>query len=181
MSVAIKISNNKELAKQYESLCESKISAYNELLEHIKQFVKVNDIDFTKSNLFDEITTKIVSKYRAEFPPIVKNEKIVDLIGLEPHKLQTLISSFNSIDVEFDHKTKKCKELDFSIYTDNKIQAEEWFNLCNLCDELNSRIDKIVEGVIPRTQLAQMFKNVIQYDYNQFRFKPNIRHIKSLK
>ena len=177
----LKIGVDKVAQSSYENRVKDKKQSFNALLEHIKHFVSVDEIDFTTSDLTSEITIKVLENYRDQFPTILKDEKILDLLDFQLHKVSALVERFKSIDVEFDTKTKECPNKDFSIYTQNQAQVDEWFNVSSLVDELNKNLNRISQGLIPRNQLSSLIGNVTFYDAVENRFKANIRHILKLK
>lgn len=176
----LKIGVDKVAQASYENRVKDKKQSFNALLEHIKHFVSTDDIDFTTSDLTSEITIKVLDNYRDQFPVILKDEKILDLLDFQHHKVLSLVERFKSIDVEFDTKTKECPNKDFSIYTQNQAQVDEWFIVSSLVDELNKNLNRISQGLINRQQLSSLIGNVTFYDAVENRFKANIRYILSL-
>ena len=176
----LKIGIDKVAEASYNNRVEDKKQSFNALLEHIKHFVSIDEIDFTTSDLTSEITIKVLENYRDQFPKIVKDEKILDLIGFQSHKVLSLVERFKAIDVEFDTKTKECPEVDFGIYTKNKEQVNKWHDLVHLSDEVNRNLKTISQGLIPRQNLASLLGNVILYDHIEHRYRPNIKYILSI-
>ena len=177
----VKIGFDKNAEMSYYNLTSSKQIAFTELVNHVKQFIKIDKIDFEAKDLSTEIVLKVLNSYKGQFPKIVKDEKILELIGLEKHKLKSLVDRFNSLEVEFDVKTEESPEVDFSIYAKNTRQAEEFFNISSLVDEANKHLDKVSVGLIPRQQICNLFGGILMYDSTEHKFKPNIRYILSLK
>jgi hypothetical protein len=176
----LKIGVDKVAQASYENRVKDKKQSFNALLEHIKHFVSIDEIDFTTSDLTSEITIKVLDNYREQFPTILKDEKILDLLDFQHHKVSALVQRFKSIDVEFDVNTKESPDKDFSIYTQNQAQVDEWFIVSSLVDELNKNLNRISQGLINRQQLSSLIGNVTFYDAVENRFKANIRYILSL-
>ena len=176
----LKIGIDKVAEASYNNRVEDKKQSFNALLEHIKHFVSIDEIDFNTSDLTSEITIKVLENYRDQFPKIVKDEKILELIGLEQHKLKSLVDRFKVIDVEFNTETKEAPKVDFGIYTRNKDQVNKWHDLVHLSDEVNRNLKTISQGLIPRQNLASLLGNVILYDHIEHRYRPNIKYILSL-
>jgi hypothetical protein len=176
----LKIGVDKVAEASYNNRVEDKKQSFNALLDHIKHFVSIDEIDFTTSDLTSEITIKVLDNYREQFPVILKDEKILDLLDFKHHKVSALVERFKSIDVEFDTKTKECPKVDFGIYTRNKDQVNKWHDLVHLSDEVNRNLKTISQGLIPRQQLASLLGSVILYDHIEHRYRPNIQYILSL-
>ena len=176
----LKIGVDKVAQSSYENRVKDKKQSFNALIEHVKQFISTDDIDFTIEDLNREIISKVLDKHSSSFPSILKPEKVLELLDFSVHKCQALVTRYKSIDVEFDTKTKECPNKDFSIYTQNQAQVDEWFNVSSLVDELNKNLNRISKGLIPRNQLSSLIGNVTFYDAVENRFKANIRYILSL-
>lgn len=180
MKNSLKIGVDKVAEANYNNRVEDKKQSFNALLDHVKQFIQLEEIDFNSEDLTSEITIKVLENYRSEFPKIVKDEKILDLIGFQNHKVSALVERFKSIDVEFDTTTKESPKVDFGIYTRNKDQVNKWHDLVHLSDEVNRNLKTISQGLIPRQQLASLLGGVILYDHTEHRYRPNIKYILSL-
>jgi len=176
----LKIGIDKVAETSYNNRVEDKKQSFNALLEHVKQFIQLEEIDFTTEDLTSEITIKVLENYREQFPKIIKDEKILDLISFQHHKVSALVERFKSIDVEFDTETKESPQVDFGIYTRNKDQVNKWHDLVHLSDEVNRNLKTISQGLIPRQQLASLLGGVILYDHIEQRFRPNIQYILNL-
>lgn len=176
----LQIGYNKEQEASYNSLVESKKNAFTNLLDHVKQFIQLDEIDFNSEDLNNEIISKVLNKHSSSFPSIVTDAKILDLIGFEYHKLQSLTERFKNIQVDFDVISQECPTKDFGIYTQNKEQVNKWHDLVHLADEVNRNLETISQGIIPRNQLSALLGNVIIYDHTQQRFKPNVTYILSI-
>ena len=176
----LQIGYNKEQEASYNNVVESKKNAFTNLLDHVKQFIQLDEIDFNSEDLNNEISSKVLANYRSEFPSIVTDAKILDLIGFEYHKLQSLTERFKNIQVDFDVISQECPKVDFGIYTRNKDQVNKWFDLVHLSDEINKNIDSVSVGLIPRHQLCALLGNTIIYDHTEQRFKPNVTYILSI-
>jgi hypothetical protein len=176
----LKIGIDKVAETSYNNRVEDKKQSFNALLDHIKHFVSIDEIDFTTEDLTSEITIKVLDNYREQFPKILKQEKILDLIDFQFHKVSALVERFKSIDVEFDTKTKESPKVDFGIYTRNKDQVNKWHDLVHLADEVNRNLKTISPGLIPRQQLASLLGGVILYDHTEHRYRPNIKYILSI-
>ncbi len=56
----LKIGVDKVAQASYNNRVEDKKQSFNALLQHIKHFVSVDEIDFTTSDLTSEITIKVL-------------------------------------------------------------------------------------------------------------------------
>ena len=180
MKGMLKIGVDKVAEANYNNRIEDKKQSFNELLEHIKHFVSIDEIDFSTEDLTSEITIKVLDNYRDQFPVILKDEKILDLLDFQHHKVSALVERFKAIDVKFDYKTKESPKVDFGIYTKNKEQVNKWHDLVHLSDEVNRNLKTISQGLIQRQQLASLLGGVILYDHIEHRYRPNIKYILSL-
>ena len=176
----LQIGTDKQSQSNYETLVQDKKNAYNNLLDHVKQFIQLDEIDFTTEDLNNEIISKVLNKHSSSFPSILKSEKVLELLDFSVHKLQALTERFKSIQVDFDVISQECPTKDFGIYTQNKEQVNKWFQIVNLADEVNRNLETISQGIIPRNQLSVLLGNVIIYDHTEHRFKPNIKYILSI-
>lgn len=173
----IKIGYDVHQEQRYNNQKEAKIRAFDELLEYVKEYIKESEIDFNTNNLKSEIINKILGVYKSQFPKIVSDEKVLELIGFVNSKLSALVDRFESIDIEFNTKTKQTKAIDFTIYAQNNVQAEKYIQFKRLADELNVNQNYMFPGLVMKQQLCEIINKVVFFNYSKDCFEPNLEYI----
>ena len=176
----IKVSNNDYEQGLYQTLCDNKLNAFNSLLEYLKPYIETEQIDFNESNLKLNIVKLFIDTYRNDFPPIVLDEKIIEMTSFNVQKLDLLINNFRSFDVEFDYKTKTTPKKDFGIYVTKEEQMEKYESLNKLVSVMNNETNKIIMGIGYRQQLCSLMGNIIGFDPIKNSFEVNLNYVLSI-
>lgn len=129
------------------TLFKDKIRAFNELSNEIDKFIKVEDKNLFKGELFDLFLSEFYDKNKLNFPPDVPLNVMLKMLEVNTNKIQNLIAEFNAIDLELDlNNLETNKKKDYSIYTENESQ-----------NKLAIYLNKILSGI---TELKKMEKQV---------------------
>jgi hypothetical protein len=100
----------------------------------------------------------------------------MDLHGFHLHKVESLISAFNSIDLNWSIKENApIDEVDFRILTKNEAENKLYKLLTNIVDTIEQAQ---AEGMsfYPSPMLSG-FNGWLQYDFNTSKIVPNIARI----
>ena len=90
----LKIGVDKVAQASYENRVKDKKSSFTALIEHVKQFISIDEIDFTIEDLNREIISKVLDKHSSSFPSILKPEKVLELLDSSVHKCQALVTRY---------------------------------------------------------------------------------------
>ncbi len=174
----IKIGYNEEAERHFKKDVEAKISAYNELLELIGKYVKVEDKTTFLSNIPNNFKTAFLDRYESDFPPLVSYDTMLKLSEVPIGRIYQLAEDYNSINVEcFDAETGKADTHDFTIYANNEAEVERY----KLSNELAEQINKIREtGThIYIGSLVQSVNNIISFDFVKNQFTASLNYVQS--
>ena len=155
-----------EERKQFEAKVLSKSQHLRALNGFMNEFVTIDAEECFKSdNIREYFIKQLDEKYSADFPSYVKLNKVLDLVGVSMEKFDFLLKKYNEIVIEnYDPINQQAKIPDFSIYAETPDQIERYHESDAVVKALNKVDSKIVQGVLGRSQLAQMLR-VISYDH----------------
>lgn len=169
------IGHNHEEEKQYTESVNAKKMRCKELFTYLNSIVSIEEIEAFEGRILDEFYSRFYDKYNSAFPTL-SIEKIMDLHGFHLHKVESLVSSYNSIDLNWSIKENApIDEVDFRILTKNEAENKTYKLLTNI---INSIEEAQAEGMnfYPSPMLSG-FNGWLQYDFNTSRIVPNISRI----
>jgi hypothetical protein len=121
----IKIGEKTHEKDTYLTNVEIKKKRFNELFAYIAGFVRVEDKQRFKSDIYGTFISEFSDLTRPSFPTLTIS-KIAELHNLQLHKLEALINSFNDISIDWDFDT-------------NTPSQEPCFEIMTTCQEQNDR------------------------------------------
>jgi hypothetical protein len=128
------------------NLFKDKIKRFKALETEIDKFVKIEDKNLFKGELFDLFLSEFYDKNKLNFPPDVPLNVMLKMMEVNLNKIQSLIAEFNAIELEFDLNNLEQPKKDYSIYTENESQ-----------NKLAIYLNKILSGI---TEIKKMEKQV---------------------
>ena len=121
---------NKEGQEQHQEKLINKFEMFNNLLDHVKQFIEVEDVQEFEKDIVNNFKTKFLDKWRDQFPKMVSDDKLFELSDISLHKIESLADAYYKIEVDgFNPINGTAKEVDFNYYASNKEQEEEFKKL----------------------------------------------------
>lgn len=168
--------------QKHEEKLINKFNMFNNLLEHITQFIEIDDIKTFEKDIVNIFKNKFLSKWRSSFPAMVPDLKLFELSEVSLHEIQSLTDAYNSIEIEdFNPIDGTAKEIDFNYYATNTEQEEEFKKLLFLESILNENQFRMCEGAIGKQQLSIFFKGHLSYNVCSHLFEVNLNYIKSIQ
>jgi hypothetical protein len=169
------IGHRTEEEKIYTTSVDTKKKRYNELVSYLQEFISVENIKAFEGRIYDEAIQRFTEKHHANYPTL-KIEKVAELHDMSLHKLDSLISAFNSIDMDWNlEKNEPTETPDFTIRTQSEAENKTYKLLTNIISSIENAQ---AEGMnfYPSPMLSG-FNGWIQYDFNTSRIVPNIARI----
>jgi hypothetical protein len=128
------------------TLFKDKTRAFNELSNEIDKFIKIEDKNLFKGNLYELFINLFYDKNKLNFPPDVPLNIMLKMLEVNLNKIQNLIAEFNAIDLDIDLNNLEQPKKDYSIYTENESQ-----------NKLAIYLNRILSGI---TELKKIDKQV---------------------
>ena len=161
----------------FESKLEAKIKALDELTKYMNQFITVNPKEAFKTDIKKYFISEFENKYKADFPPYLKTEKLLDLLEVSVILLDTLIKKYNyhSID-NFNPIKRTAPAPDFNVYAETDEQKERYFKTLGLVTHLNYLRSNFHQGSNPSNQICNLLR-VVSYNITNQSFVINSNYI----
>lgn len=155
-----------EERKQFEAKVLSKSQHLRALNGFMEEFIKVDAEECFKSdNIREYFIKQLDEKYSLDFPSYVSLNKVLDLVGVSMEKFDFLLKKYNEIELEkYDPINQQCMVPDFNIYAETPEQIERYHESDAVVKALKKVDSKIIQGVMGRSQLAQLLR-VISCDH----------------
>lgn len=161
----------------YEAKLEAKINALDELTKYMNQFITVNPKEAFKTDIKKYFISEFENKYKADFPPYLKTEKLLDLLEVSVILLDKLIEKYNYHSIEnFNPIKLTAPEPDFNIYAETDEQKERYFQTIGLVTHLNYLRSNFHQGINPSNQICHLLR-VVSYNISKQCFSINPKYI----
>lgn len=144
----------------------------NDFFEIADKYVKTENKNDYKPNLYKTFLDKLEVQYRPNFP-IISVEKIAEFLEIELHTLRKISADISAINLEIDYNTHEAPEKDFSLYATTKEEIEKCKELEPLIAVLNQYL-KSGKRVYP-FDIIRGTGHVLSYDGEVF--KPSVNYI----
>ena len=168
----IVIGYKQEEAKRYKNNLEAKLSALQTFYEYVGQFISTEDRNVFRANLYDTFVQRFYDKYSKDYPHITIN-KIFALLDVNIEKINSLISTINTIEIE---ETENAP--DFNIYTESEEQNKLHKYLQNIIENIEI-LQKDGATIYP-APLVNAFNGALQFDFKENRLKPSVNFVKGI-
>jgi hypothetical protein len=169
------IGHNKDAELSHMNIVGSKKLRFNELISYLKEFISVEDINAFNGRIYDEAISRFTEKHHANYPTL-RIEKVAELHDMSLHKLDSLIKSFNALEMEWDlEKNEPIETPDFRILTKSEAENKTYKLLTNI---IHSIEEAQAEGMnFYPSPILSGFNGWMQYDFNTGKIVPNISRI----
>ena len=134
--------------RQFEMNVKGKISACNDLLTYVKQFIQVekltdltNGNEIIETNFLKEFERLFLERYKNDFPPI-SVQKMYELMNVSEHALIVKITLINSY------------QIDTKIDTGEPLNVPNW-NVQTVNDEQNKKYNAISKLLTALTDIKE--------------------------
>jgi len=144
----------------------------SDFFEIADKYVKTENKNDFKPNLYKSFLDKIEAQYRQNFP-IISVEKICEFLEIELHALRKISADISTINIEIDYNTLEATERDFSLYATTPQQIEKCKEIEPLVAVLNQYL-KSGKRVYP-FDIIRGTGHVLSYDGEEF--KPSVNYI----
>ena len=176
---AIVIGHRTDEELSHRNVVASKQMRFNELVSYLQEFISVENIKAFEGRIYDEAIQRFTEKHHANYPTL-RIEKVAELHDMSLHKLDSLISAFNSIDMDWNlEKNEPTETPDFTIRTQSEAENKTYKLLTNIISSIENAQ---AEGMnfYPSPMLSG-FNGWMQYDFNTSRIVPNISRIQGIE
>jgi translation initiation factor 2 alpha subunit (eIF-2alpha) len=172
---AIVIGHKHEEEKAYTSNVDTKKKRYKELFNHLNQFISLDEMSSFDGSIYDEVIKRFTEKHHANYPTL-RIEKVAELHEMSLHKIESMISAFNSIDIAWNiEKNAPTETPDFRILTKSEDENKRYKLLSNIVSSIEqAQIDGMMFYPSP---MLSGFNGWMQYDFNTSKIVPNISRI----
>ena len=134
--------------RQFEMNVKGKMSACNDLLTYVKQFIQVekltdltNGNEIIETNFLKEFERLFLDRYKNDFPPI-SVQKMYELMNVSEHALIVKITLINSY------------QIDTKIDTGEPLNVPNW-NVQTVNDEQNKKYNAISKLLTALTEIKE--------------------------
>jgi hypothetical protein len=172
---SVVIGHRTEEEKAYTSNVDTKKKRYTELFNHLDKFISLDEKSSFDGRIYDEVIKRFSDKHHDNFPTL-RIEKVAELHEMSLHKIESMISAFNLIDIEWDlEKNEPTETPDFTIRTQSEAENKTYKLLTNI---INSIEQAQAEGMnfYPSPMLSG-FNGWLHYDLYRNKIVPNIARI----
>ena len=173
---------DKEGQEKHQDKLIKKFDMFNNLLEHITQFIEVEDVKEFEKDIVNNFKIKFLAKWRSSFPKMVSDEKLFELSDISLHKIESLAEAYYRIEVDgFNPIDGTAKEVDFNYYARNKEQEDEFKKLVFLESVMNENQFRMMQGSNGKMQLANFLNGHLRYNAFTNLFEVNLNYINSIQ
>ena len=134
--------------RQFEMNVKGKMSACNDLLTYVKQFIQVENLtdltngnEIIETNFLKEFERLFLDRYKNDFPPI-SVQKMYELMNVSEHALIVKIALINSY------------QIDTKIDTGEPLNVPNW-NVQTVNDEQNKKYNAISKLLTALTEIKE--------------------------
>ena len=134
--------------RQFEMNVKGKMSACNDLLTYVKQFIQVENLtdltngnEIIETNFLKEFERLFLERYKNDFPPI-SVQKMYELMNVSEHALIVKIALINSY------------QIDTKIDTGEPLNVPNW-NVQTVNDEQNKKYNAISKLLTALTEIKE--------------------------
>ena len=134
--------------RQFEMNVKGKMSACNDLLTYVKQFIQVENLtdltngnEIIETNFLKEFERLFLERYKNDFPPI-SVQKMYELMNVSEHALIVKITLINSY------------QIDTKIDTGEPLNVPNW-NVQTVNDEQNKKYNAISKLLTALTEIKE--------------------------
>ena len=134
--------------RQFEMNVKGKMSACNDLLTYVKQFIQVENLtdltngnEIIETNFLKEFGRLFLERYKNDFPPI-SVQKMYELMNVSEHALIVKITLINSY------------QIDTKIDTGEPLNVPNW-NVQTVNDEQNKKYNAISKLLTALTEIKE--------------------------
>ena len=134
--------------RQFEMNVKGKMSACNDLLTYVKQFIQVENLtdltngnEIIETNFLKEFERLFLDRYKNDFPPI-SVQKMYELMNVSEHALIVKITLINSY------------QIDTKIDTGEPLKVPNW-NVQTVNDEQNKKYNAISKLLTALTEIKE--------------------------
>jgi len=131
------------------TLFKDKTRAFNELSNEIDKFIKIEDKNLFKGNLYELFINLFYDKNKLNFPPDVPLNVMLKMMEVNLNKIQSLVAEFNAIELDLDLNNLEQPKKDYSIYTENESQNKLAIYLNRILSGI-SELKKIEKTIYPQ-------------------------------
>jgi hypothetical protein len=172
---AIVIGHKHEEEKAYTSNVDTKKMRCKELFNHLNKFISLDEINSFEGRIYDEVIKRFTEKHHASYPTL-RIEKVAELHDMSLHKIEAMITAFNSIDINWNiEKNAPTETPDFRILTQSEAENKRYKLLTNIVSSIEqAQMDGMTFYPSP---ILSGFNGWIQYDFNTSKIVPNISRI----
>jgi translation initiation factor 2 alpha subunit (eIF-2alpha) len=172
---SVVIGHRTEEEKAYTSNVDTKKKRYTELFNHLDKFISLDEKSSFDGRIYDEVIKRFSDKHHDNFPTL-RIEKVAELHEMSLHKIESMISAFNLIDIEWDlEKNEPTETPDFRILTQSEDENKRYKLLSNIVSSIEqAQIDGMMFYPSP---MLSGFNGWMQYDFNTSKIVPNISRI----
>lgn len=168
----VKIGENSDLRRSYETNCKNKVKAFSSLLLFVKSHLSEIDektIAINPRSSFETAYYESCNKPKWMTPQETLIASDVDI-----KEFEKLVSNYLKIQVKFDGINFETK--DFNIYATNENQVETYNKASKVCEAINDLIDS--GRMVAPGLMSQGLQGLIIADYSNFpKVKPNPNYI----
>jgi hypothetical protein len=171
------IGKNESEEKIYTESVEAKTKSFKTLFDYLATFVPIDEIESFEGKINDEFYSRCYDKYHVLFPTLTL-PKILELHNCQIHKVDALINSFESVEMEWDFTKNQPKHEspDWNIYatTENEVKLYTYLN-----DLI--KVQEKVKGLgiqFNPAPFIQAFPYAMYYDFTTNQIRPNVSFIK---
>ena len=134
--------------RQFEMNVKGKMSACNDLLTYVKQFIQVENLtdltngnEIIETNFLKEFERLFLDRYKNDFPPI-SVQKMYELMNVSEHAIIVKITLINSY------------QIDTKIDTGEPLNVPNW-NVQTVNDEQNKKYNAISKLLTALTEIKE--------------------------
>ena len=170
------IGHNKDAELSHMNVVASKQMRFDELISYLKEFISVDNVNAFEGRIYDEAIQRFKEKHHANYPTL-RIEKVAELHDMSLHKLDSLISSFDALEMDWDLEKNEPKGTypDFRILTQSEEQNKTYNTIMNI---INSIEQAQAEGMnFYPSPMLNGFNGWMQYSFTENKIVPNISRI----
>jgi hypothetical protein len=173
------IGHKHEEEKTYTSNVDTKKTRCKELFNHLNKFIPLDEISSFEGRIYDEVIKRFTEKHHASYPTL-RIEKVAELHDMSLHKIEAMISAFNSIDIPWNiEKNAPTETPDFRILTQSEAENKRYKLLTNIVSSIEqAQMDGMTFYPSP---MLSGFNGWMQYDFNTSKIVPNISRIQGME
>lgn len=144
---------------------ERKKRLFEELVDYCSQYLNTIDINALSEQGTQFFIETFYNAYKANFPPMVTPEKMIELTGCSIDKISSLWSRYNEIKIDdFNPQKLEAPSIDFGIYATTKDQVERYKIAQSICDSIN-KLKAETNYTFFLGQISQGMSGIVQISF----------------